>query len=571
MTSVTLPLSSPPRSPPPSSTPLALTYRTLRPEDLAEVKDLHEELFPVRYSDAFYDCAVRGYLVGTCQPLFTLAAVEVLPEEGEERRERQGGRKMLQSIEEERNGVIQGDAGKRLLLRSRGLAPPPSFPSCFNSTGPSPPLSPPPSSSREGRLLGIILAQLLPFSECAPDDADLLLPAPRLAHSLLPPLPTCPLPSPSTHALYILTLGTRPDARRQGLARSLLLRTLSQASLPPSPPPSPPSTPPSLPAPHLGLVYLHVLPRNQSAIAFYVQQGFQCRGRLPRYYVINGKEEDAYLYVRYAGQGGGEGGRKTGAMGWEEVGGSGGGWGERRWLGWVRSWEGWGERVWSWASLLVGWVKGGGKGGREGAREETEGPRGPCMLEEGREGGREGGEEGRTSGGVSSENGACRVSTKCVGCTWEVAGDRPPRLGSRDVNIEGHGTSLGQVVSLRTRDPHGPVYVRPPLATLHAGPARPARHAFLSLLSGVVASFSPPPSVLPSLPPSPSPTARPPPPPILALLAGHRPRTCPLSSGTTTPLPGSRPPSFFLGSKPPSPRLPLRMLRVGPEGRISGL
>ncbi|TFJ80443.1 hypothetical protein NSK_008184 [Nannochloropsis salina CCMP1776] len=415
MTSVTLPLSSPPPSPPPSSMPLALTYRTLRPEDLAEVKALHEELFPVRYSDAFYDCAVRGYLVGTCQPLFTLAAVEVLPEEGEERRERQGGREM-QSIEEERNGMNQVDAGKRLLLRSRGLAPPPSFPSCFNSTGPSPPLSPPLSSSREGRLLGIILAQLLPFSECAPDDADLLLPAPRLAPSLLPPLPTSPLPSPSTHALYILTLGTRPDVRRQGLARSLLLRTLSQASLPPSPPPSPPSTPPSLPAPHPGLVYLHVLPRNQSAIAFYVQQGFQYRGRLPRYYMINGKEEDACLYVRYAGQGGGEGGAKTWAMGWEEVGGSGGGWGERRWLGWVRSWEGWGERVWSWASLLVGWVKGGGKGVREGAREETEGPRGPCMLEEGREGGR-GGEGGRADvwrrefrkGGMSCLHKVCRM------------------------------------------------------------------------------------------------------------------------------------------------------------------
>lgn len=37
---------------------------------------LRRALFPVRYSHSFYDCAVRGYMCGSLQPLRSLVAVK---------------------------------------------------------------------------------------------------------------------------------------------------------------------------------------------------------------------------------------------------------------------------------------------------------------------------------------------------------------------------------------------------------------------------------------------------------------------------------------------------------------
>ena len=49
-------------------------FRPLRSGDFAELKKLHEELFPVRYLDSFYEVAVRGVGLDGRQ-LFTVAAV----------------------------------------------------------------------------------------------------------------------------------------------------------------------------------------------------------------------------------------------------------------------------------------------------------------------------------------------------------------------------------------------------------------------------------------------------------------------------------------------------------------
>ena len=51
-----------------------LQFRSMRVEDLEPIKALHEEWFPVRYSAAFYDAAVRERMVGTREPLHTIVA-----------------------------------------------------------------------------------------------------------------------------------------------------------------------------------------------------------------------------------------------------------------------------------------------------------------------------------------------------------------------------------------------------------------------------------------------------------------------------------------------------------------
>ena len=53
---------------------VAISFRPIELTDYDEIKALHEEFFPVRYADAFYDEAVRGVGIGG-EPLFTLIAV----------------------------------------------------------------------------------------------------------------------------------------------------------------------------------------------------------------------------------------------------------------------------------------------------------------------------------------------------------------------------------------------------------------------------------------------------------------------------------------------------------------
>ena len=52
-----------------------LKLRTIKEDDFFEIKELHEELFPVRYGDAFYQDAVRGLGMGGGE-LFTLLAID---------------------------------------------------------------------------------------------------------------------------------------------------------------------------------------------------------------------------------------------------------------------------------------------------------------------------------------------------------------------------------------------------------------------------------------------------------------------------------------------------------------
>ena len=52
-----------------------IAFRTLLPRDRAQVQELHEEWFPVRYKDAFYDDLVLQRMVHSGEELYTSAAV----------------------------------------------------------------------------------------------------------------------------------------------------------------------------------------------------------------------------------------------------------------------------------------------------------------------------------------------------------------------------------------------------------------------------------------------------------------------------------------------------------------
>ena len=58
-----------------------ISFRQIQPEDHNDIKKLHEEFFPVRYVDAFYDDAVLGRGIGG-QPLITIIATVPMEKNG---------------------------------------------------------------------------------------------------------------------------------------------------------------------------------------------------------------------------------------------------------------------------------------------------------------------------------------------------------------------------------------------------------------------------------------------------------------------------------------------------------
>ena len=83
--------------------------------------------------------------------------------------------------------------------------------------------------------------------------------------------------------IYILTIGTTVESRRQGLASRLIRNLLKRAR--------------DDPAHRCRGVYLHVLTTNEAAIRFYESLGFTQHKRLKDYYEIGGERRDAFTYV----------------------------------------------------------------------------------------------------------------------------------------------------------------------------------------------------------------------------------------------------------------------------------
>jgi ribosomal protein S18 acetylase RimI-like enzyme len=82
---------------------------------------------------------------------------------------------------------------------------------------------------------------------------------------------------------YVMTLATAERARRMGVGSMLLEHMLAAAERDPS----------------CGVVYLHVITYNESAIRFYERHGFRRLRTVQGFYLINGQSFDSFLYARF--------------------------------------------------------------------------------------------------------------------------------------------------------------------------------------------------------------------------------------------------------------------------------
>ncbi|KAJ1453911.1 acyl-CoA N-acyltransferase [Pelagophyceae sp. CCMP2097] len=220
-----------------------LRYRKIRVDDLDDVRALHEAWFPVRYSQAFYDAAVRERMVGTHEPLFTLVA---------------------EVDEDEFDAAVDAAASDAAQLDgSEDAIPPESVRNDDASSVNS-------GFAQRRVIIGLVTAQLTTTAACG-DSESLFQPACEFDEE------AC------DRVVYVLTLGTHDAFRRRGLAKALLTECIDWAS-------------------HTvgcGVVYLHVITYNTAAILFYQQHGFVRLCHIDAYYRIDEKKYGCFVYAHY--------------------------------------------------------------------------------------------------------------------------------------------------------------------------------------------------------------------------------------------------------------------------------
>eukprot|EP01084_Bolivina_argentea_P150039 261994_1 len=197
-------------------------FRPMMPGDSAMIRTLHEHCLPVRYKERFFNNACRNVITrSSSQPEMPIFTQVAIHS-------------------------CTTDIQKIFVLEEEGI-------SCK-------------LHCQDGLMVGAITAQMssfraLPENECVrPSKPDLF-----------------------PDAMYILTLCTLSDYRRQGIGCELLWRSIAVAQANAS----------------CGVVFLHVITQNEPAIKFYEKQGFELIVEIPNYYVIEEISYSCLLYAKY--------------------------------------------------------------------------------------------------------------------------------------------------------------------------------------------------------------------------------------------------------------------------------
>ena len=228
-----------------------ITFRKIHPTDKKQVQQLHEQWFPVRYLDEFYDDLVYERMSTTGDPLFT--CVGTIPV------------RMSHSLSSSSSSSSLVD----------------------NDDEPEEEQEPEDDYDRN-------LPQISSSSPIS-DGLELLHPQQQeqivacvvgcfiQATTLSGQLQTLLITNIQNHTrlFYIMTVGT--TIRNHGIGTMLIEKCIQQV----------------LQDQSCGVLYLHVLTTNVAAIQMYEQLGFHRVIEIPNYYTINSIRHNCYLYAKY--------------------------------------------------------------------------------------------------------------------------------------------------------------------------------------------------------------------------------------------------------------------------------
>ena len=243
-----------------------ISFRSLRVGDRSRIQQLHEQWFPVTYSNEFYDELVTNHRLATSgDNLFTCVATlrqRLLNNQHHEHRKHQQQQKWFhehqQHQQQQKWSYCQPTASSQ--SQSQQQSPPPT-------QLPSLPIPKPAATEENDEVIGCVVGAFLHHSRLSIETANMLVPNPQV-HSKL---------------FYIMTLGTVQEYRNYGIATMLVEQTMELVQRDPA----------------CGALYLHVIPFNLAAIRFYEKLGFYRVCTIENYYSIDDKQYDCFLYAKY--------------------------------------------------------------------------------------------------------------------------------------------------------------------------------------------------------------------------------------------------------------------------------
>ena len=249
---------TPPSSP---NATYSIYFRPLVESDREEIKKLHEELFPVQYTDQFYDLVVKNLGMDE-KPLFSSIAFAHVEDE-----ERSSSLSIDYSAWYDLANHIgfqldTKDIRYRWKIKERVTK-------MMTKTTTSDLLSYSCCSQviQCDTMIGCVVGTFMDTA-CIPEDI-----VEQLVY----------YPERYTKMFYIMTLGSSAKFRGRGLGTKLIqdcIRLVEQVEC-------------------CGVIYLHVITYNDTAIRLYEKLGFYRIDRIKDYYTIDDKKHDCYLYAKF--------------------------------------------------------------------------------------------------------------------------------------------------------------------------------------------------------------------------------------------------------------------------------
>lgn len=216
-----------------------VSFRPLQSSDRHRIQELHEQWFPVSYSDDFYDDLVNNHRLSTSgDQLFTCVATL--------------NDKNISTSSDDTQLYCQTVGEDSLTSQQQQQR---QFPHQSQR------------QEEDETMIGCAVGTFIHHSRLSPTTSELLVPNSQ-QHSRL---------------FYIMTLGTVEEYRNLGVATSLIQKCMEQVEQDKT----------------CGALYLHVIPYNDAAIRFYEKLGFYRVSTIPDYYAIDDKNYDCYLYAKY--------------------------------------------------------------------------------------------------------------------------------------------------------------------------------------------------------------------------------------------------------------------------------
>lgn len=245
---------------------LPVRLRPVQENDIDCIKSLHEGWFPVRYNQEFYDSMVFNSTSTTkLSSDKILSFVAEVDADDTAKREEDLNYYQIERQDDEKQHLLLNNDMLHSSDITTNLRINDDVVNGDIETG----------SKQHSFLCGCIVGSFFPTSKCPKQIQALLLPHMTSADILTT--------SPFTSMFYIMTLGTIPKYRNQGLGSALVQRCIQLACEDKS----------------CGIIYLHVIKYNVGAIRFYEKLGFCRVTEIQDYYIIDGVKYNCYLYAKF--------------------------------------------------------------------------------------------------------------------------------------------------------------------------------------------------------------------------------------------------------------------------------